>query len=138
MEEIQVADDGEWKWADDPDWLTTAGVASCIAVGVGHDASARGWLIHAPFFGHNPSEFEAMVQDALAQASNAGGLKVWACGAIPADDSEGCRIEAERAKTAVIEVIGRLLPMCSPTYLWGEGGFVELIFANGGWDFTVQ
>ncbi len=97
--EIQVGMDGEWKSARSPDWLTTLGVSTCIAVAIANDDSKKAWLIHSPTFGHDASQLEEMLADATKQDPNGVTLKVWVFGGTAADLD--CEEETRTARGTV-------------------------------------
>jgi hypothetical protein len=136
LEEIEVDMDGEWLPATAPDWLTTWGVGPCIAVGIADDLSNTAWLIHSPIFGHDASALNDMISSILEE-SEIRDLKVWACGAVLEDDTNGMAQELKLAKSTVEKLIGDLLRDSAAEYMWGRGGNVEMIQKAGSWSFIL-
>jgi hypothetical protein len=135
-EEIQVGMDGEWRSATPPDWLTTEGVASCIAVAVSSDYLQRAWLIHAHSFGHDSASLEAMLSDAASYHPWGVGLNAVILGGTPADAN--CESEAALAQAEVVRLIDSLVPKASVIYRWGQANLVEMIFYGGAWQCSCR
>lgn len=134
--QIEVDMDGVWETAEAPDWLTTLGVDSCIAVAIAHDASGQAWLIHSPAFGQSDiSSLRAMLKDAVASHPAGVELRIWTCGALSDDD---CEPEVTRAQAAVKHVVEQLAPAAQANFHWPQGGNVELIYEEGQWRFSLH
>jgi hypothetical protein len=137
-EEIEVDMDGVWRAAQPPNWLTTYGVSTCIAVAVTCEQPKQAWLIHSPVFGHDPSSLENMLGDAIELAGSAQKLRVWACGGSPADGSAGACHEAKTAREVVVATITREIPPASIELRWLQGGDVEVMHEEGAWLFSLH
>lgn len=132
MDEIEVDMDGEWRAAIAPDWLTTYGVSTCIAIGVADVIAKKAWLIHSPVFGHNSENLEEMLRDCVATRSAGCGLRVWVLGG----DSVVSRDEAKLAREAVIAAVEEVAPKAVVTVCWKSVGMVQLIFTEDGWQLN--
>ena len=135
-EEVSVDMDGQWHSATAPNWLTTLGVSTCIAVAIADNENQMAWLIHSPTFGHETKPLELMFAEAASKRPSGAGLNIWVFGGVAADAD--CEDEAILAQEAVESLVSRSLPEADVCYRWRESGNVQVIFRNKVWRCTFD
>jgi hypothetical protein len=136
-EEVVVDMDGHWGRATAPEWLSTTGVSTCIAVAVSDDACQLAWLVHSPSFGHDIKPLEEMLFEATVNRPLGLGLKVCVFGGAAADAD--CEAEAAMARRAVEDALARIAPSASLRVSWcrsadiDDSANIQVVFAVDSW-----
>ena len=127
-EHIEVEPD-TYGTATAPDWLSTTGTDSCIAVGIADDASRRAWLCHDSSIAEDGSTLQKMLDEAVSPGGNS--LQIWILGGkMRAGSEESVRL----ASLAAIALVRAAAPHANITNRLGVGqGDIVLIFEAGCW-----
>lgn len=126
-----------WKGATAPDWLTTFGSASCIAVAVADDAAKRAWLLHDPSLSQSIAPLEEMLREAMGGAPDGEGLSIWMLGAT--QTNKDAAADVKDASAAIRAALDRLAPKAARQDLLGqEAAYVEVkLDAASGWQLRA-
>lgn len=132
MEEAIDVEQGQWKVAVAPNWLTTAGLGPCIAVIILNHTQKKAWLSHEPGISStNGDDLRAMIADATNAQEENDKIELHVLGGDISDSSVEEQVLSDRK--FVQKTLKRNFSV--PIHVkWSEVEFVEVIFSDTKWE----